>query len=135
MKQFRDTPYYITEEGKVFRHYPKTKTKYYAYWPDGKLRSTSMYVKEEKWNPVKASLRRDGYLVFNFKNVDGKKFLNISSHQMVAECYVDGWFEGAEVDHIDCNKQNNHYTNLQWCTPTYNRKKGNNVNYPLFVQI
>ena len=133
MKQFRNSRYWVTEDGKVFRHYPKIKSKYTTYHKNSnKLRATTFYSRDEKWNQLSPVLRRAGYLVFNFKDFNGKKFLNISVHQMVAEVYVPGYFEGAEVDHIDCNKLNNHYTNLQWCTPTYNRKKGNNPNYPLY---
>ena len=38
-------------------------------------------------------------------------------HRLVAEIYVPGYFEGAHVDHIDCNILNNHYTmcNVSWC--------------------
>ena len=135
MKQFRNSRYWVTEEGDVFRHTPKNKTKYSCYWPSGKLRATNYYVKEEKWRPVKPTLRKNGYLCFNLqcKSLD-TVYLNTSVHRMVAEVYCDGYFEGAHVDHIDCNKSNNHYTNLQWCTKEYNNTKGNKTNYPLFAQ-
>lgn len=37
-------------------------------------------------------------------------------HKLVAQAFVDGWFEGAVVNHIDGNKQNNVWANLEWCT-------------------
>lgn len=41
-------------------------------------------------------------------------------HRLVAKLFVDGWFDGAVVNHIDGNKQNNVCTNLEWCTKSYN---------------
>lgn len=37
-------------------------------------------------------------------------------HQLVARHFVAGYEPGLVVNHIDGNKQNNHYTNLQWTT-------------------
>lgn len=40
-----------------------------------------------------------------------------SVHRLVAEHFVDGYFDGAVVNHIDGNNRNNSYTNLEWtCT-------------------
>lgn len=41
---------------------------------------------------------------------------------MVAEAFVDGWFEGAEVNHKDLNKLNNKWDNLEWVTHSENQK-------------
>ena len=125
MKQFRDTPYYVTEDGKVFRHYPPYQ------WRNkiGHLKQN----KPEKYSLVKGNIKYNGYIHINISyNGYKRKYL---IHRIVAELYCSGYFEGAEVDHIDCNKLNNHPNNLQWCTKEYNRKKGNNPNYPLFAQI
>jgi hypothetical protein len=46
-------------------------------------------------------------------------------HRAVALVHVDGFFEGAVVDHIDNNPRNNHPTNLRWITTSengFNRK-------------
>lgn len=37
-------------------------------------------------------------------------------HLYVATAWVDGWFEGAEVDHIDYDRNNFHANNLRWVT-------------------
>lgn len=37
-------------------------------------------------------------------------------HRIVAKYFVDGWFDGAVVNHIDGNKHNNNYENLEWIT-------------------
>lgn len=44
-------------------------------------------------------------------------------HQLVAQAFVPGWFEGAVVNHKDANKLNNHYTNLEWVTQKENVNK------------
>ena len=38
--------------------------------------------------------------------------------------FVDGYFEGADVNHIDENKMNNSASNLEWCTRKYNINHG-----------
>ena len=43
-------------------------------------------------------------------------------HKLVAMLFVDGYFEGAVVNHIDGDKTNNVYTNLEWCTRSKNTK-------------
>jgi len=130
MKQFRGSRYYVTEEGEIFKYIPK-----YEYFRNGKLHDS----KPERWYKMKPSLNNKGYMNLNLQCpsilTDNKKSFNIEQHRMVAELYVDGWFEGAEVDHIDCNKQNNHPSNLQWCTKEYNVLKGNNPTYPLFSEV
>ena len=126
MKQFRDTPYYVTEDGKIFRYWPKRISKY----------SYTEIVREEKWKILKPQNAYGGYQIVSLYLGNGKKDRKILLvHRMVAEVWVPGYFEDAHVDHIDCNNQNNHYTNLQWCTKEYNNKKKNNPNYPLFAQI
>jgi len=49
---------------------------------------------------------RDG----SVRTVPGKSFL---VHRLVAQAFVGELYEGAQVDHIDGDHQNNHYTNLR----------------------
>lgn len=45
-----------------------------------------------------------------------------SVHRAVAEAYLGNPPEGCVVNHIDGNKGNNHYKNLEWCTQSENVK-------------
>ena len=59
-----------------------------------------------------------GHLIRYAVDLDiGRKIL----HRVIAENLVDGWFEGAYVDHIDRDPTNNHPSNLRWVTPSQNR--------------
>ena len=50
------------------------------------------------------------------------KAKQIGVHRLVAMMFVDGYDENLEVNHIDLNKENNAYTNLEWVTRAYNQK-------------
>lgn len=70
------------------------------------------------------------------KNYDTKKYhwvkicVNgntkcLKLHRCLLSTYnADGYFEGAEVNHINEIKTDNRLTNLEWCTPQYNHNYG-----------
>lgn len=91
----------------------------------GELRSVDRYVVDKngrkrfyKGQPIKPQTDTDGYLRITRKN----KVFPI--HRLVALHFVDGYFDGAVVNHKDENKQNNIWTNLEWCTKEYNNSYG-----------
>ena len=86
MKQYKNTPYYITENGEIFR--------------DGK--------------ELKTSLTNRGYKTCR-ASINGVR-KHIVIHRAVAELYVPNPNNLPQVDHIDTDKLNNHYTNLEWVT-------------------
>lgn len=51
------------------------------------------------------------------------KVIRKGVHQLVAQAFVPGWFDGAVVNHKDANKLNNYYTNLEWITQKENVNK------------
>lgn len=57
---------------------------------------------------------KDGYLmVALYKNKEHK---NYQLHRLVAEHYLPNLYNCTEVNHIDCDKTNNHVDNLEWVT-------------------
>lgn len=53
-----------------------------------------------------------GYYV-TFVNIKGK-VKRVMIHNVVAECWLGNKPAGMEIDHIDRNSRNNHYTNLRY---------------------
>lgn len=70
---------------------------------------------------LKACPINSGYLTVHLK-VDGKRYSRLI-HRLVAEAFLDGYFEGATVDHKDCDKHNNCVENLEWVTKSENIKR------------
>jgi DNA-binding XRE family transcriptional regulator len=64
-----------------------------------------------KW--LAGQISQHGYLVYHLKQDDGKTKVH-KVHRLVCKCWHSG--EKPTVNHIDGNKLNNHYTNLEWAT-------------------
>ena len=60
---------------------------------------------------------------------------NFMVHRLVAKAFVPGYFEGADVNHKDCNRQNNHADNLEWMTRRDNLKYNNGYTASAMEQI
>ena len=56
---------------------------------------------------------------------DGKQSFLV--HRLVADTFVDGYFVGAVVNHIDEDKHNNRADNLEWVTQQKNVNHGTGV--------
>jgi len=62
----------------------------------------------------------DGYLSVNLcKDGEQRRFY---IHRLVAFLFVDGYNDGLEVNHKDCNRQNNKFDNLEWVSHQDNIK-------------
>ena len=74
----------------------------------------------------------DGYCVVSatgHNSHGGKIYRTLQVHILVAHQFIDGWFEGAEVNHKDFNRANPNADNLEWVTHAdnvkYSHKAGN----------
>lgn len=83
---------------------------------NGKVRLCPERIKTQTETP-------DGYLAVKLSK-DGKD-VRRGVHTLVAEAFVPGRFDGAEVNHIDFDRKNNIPENLEWTT------HGDNVRYSI----
>lgn len=56
----------------------------------------------------------DGYMAVRLSKEAVRKEYKV--HTLVARAFLDGWFDGAEVNHKDFNRTNNSSGNLEWVT-------------------
>ena len=81
----------------------------------------------EVWSERKQGLLKKGkcgreyYRVVLNKNKE-KKYFDV--HRLVAISFIDNPFKKKCVNHIDENKTNNHYSNLEWVTHKENANHG-----------
>ena len=74
-------------------------------------------------NIRKARTNKFGYLQLNFSRNDGTgKSDTILVHRLIAMTFIPNPNDLPEVNHKDGNKQNNHVSNLEWCTYSENGK-------------
>lgn len=69
---------------------------------------------------IKPTLSKKGYL-----RVDLSYQKHLPVHKLVYETFIGKINKDLVIDHIDGNKINNHYTNLQQITSKENTRKGN----------
>lgn len=69
---------------------------------------------------LKPKTDKDGYFgVALFKN---GKHHHLRVHRLVAQAFLENPENLPIVNHKDLDVQNNHYSNLEWCTATHNTK-------------
>ena len=67
-------------------------------------------------------INKFGYLGVNLFENGKRKYFFV--HRLVAEHFVENKENYKEVNHIDENKLNNYFENLEWCTRKYNNNYG-----------
>jgi hypothetical protein len=86
MKRYKDTEYFVTEDGRVFRNGTERKT----------------------------HMSNKGYKIVSlWVNGVGTK---MNLHRIVGQLYVPNPENKCCINHKDGDKTNNHYTNLEWVT-------------------
>jgi len=66
---------------------------------------------------LKFDVRKGYHTVTFFKENAGKHF---DVHRLVGMAFIENPDNKKFIDHIDGNRQNNHWTNLRWCTSKEN---------------
>lgn len=105
LKQFRDSPYYISKEGYVYNLDKKIKLRF-----------------EKSGNYYRVQC--------NY-NLKGKHFL---VHRIVYECFLGSIPEDKEINHIDGNPHNNNINNLELVSHTENCKKARHNNLKVYSE-
>ena len=86
----------------------------YRVTEDGRLYSTI----QGRW--ILGAIGKNGYEMVSLRSKD--EVIKTYIHILVAKAFVEGYFVGATVNHIDGNKRNNHKSNLEWITKVDNVK-------------
>mgnify|MGYP000701055178 CR=1 FL=1 len=86
----------------------ETVKDYYYITTDGEVISTF----GDKKRTLATRYDRYGYLRVGLRLTTGEQ-KTIFIHTLVARAFVDGYESHVTVDHIDGDKENNHFSNLQ----------------------
>lgn len=90
-------------------------------------------IKSKKQSKIKLDFHhsRKGYYT-TFVRIGGRKpgakTIRVPIHKVVAECWLGDKPEGYEIDHIDRNTHNNHYSNLRYVTKSDQMKNRDHAN-------
>lgn len=76
-------------------------------------------VKNLRTNKTLVQSERGGYLRVSLRKNDKKYHRSI--HRLVGKAFIPNPENKPQINHIDCDKQNNHYKNLEWCTNSENQ--------------
>lgn len=86
--------------------------------PEGRCRNTNWQGK------IRELKNKEGnnYIIWELHNKSEEKVQQAARWIALTypELVQNEYFEGAEIDHIDGNRRNNHPSNLRWCTHTGN---------------
>lgn len=107
---------------------------YYQVSDKGNIRSMDRYVKGKnnsrcfhKGADRKLQVSHKGYFNIILQKEGKKKQYQV--HRLVAQAFIPNLENKPQVNHIDCNKQNNGVSNLEWATQQENmdHAKENNL--------
>ena len=97
--------YFISNLGKVYSNLGKGR----------RDRRTRVDLYEISPRPTKK-----GYLRVCMRNLENNKRVDKYIHRLVASHFIENPYDKKVVNHIDCDKSNNHITNLEWVTTLEN---------------
>ena len=88
-----------------------------------KVTSSEKYTRFTKGQVLKQFNDKNGYLRVSIR-IDSKQTKKYV-HRLVAQTFIKNPDNLPQVNHRDCNPQNNHVENLEFCTASYNQKYRN----------
>jgi len=110
--------YYISNYGNV-------------YCDLGKGCRRDKVIKHSKMYMIKPRLTKNGYARVYARNSKTNKRNDLYIHRLVAEYFLDNPENKKYVNHKDCIRNNNHFSNLEWCTAKENTKQTENLKHIL----
>lgn len=75
---------------------------------------------------LRARVDKKGYIHYALKK--NKIAKELKAHRLVAQTFIKNEDNKPQVNHIDGNKINNYYKNLEWCTNSENQKHSYVIN-------
>ncbi len=83
-------------------------------WPDYMISNLGRVYSIRRDIMLKTGLTNNGHYTVDLwmNNLRIRHYV----HRLVGEAFVDGWFEGAEINHKNGVKANNVFCNLEWVT-------------------
>ena len=85
-------------------------------------KSIAKYCDDTKSKLIKPQIRAKGY--YRVKIFTNGKLRHRYVHRLVGLTFIENPENKPCINHKDGNKQNNHYTNLEWCTNAENNEHG-----------
>lgn len=86
----------------------------YCIFDDGRVYSYKSF----KW--LRPDIDKNGYYKITLHYENSR--YRFSLHRLVAKYFIPNPFNLPQINHIDGNKGNNHWSNLEWCSALYNNK-------------
>lgn len=105
----------------------KHKEKDFEIWlpiknfPDFKISNWGRLYNKKTNRYLSGRPNTNGYWQVRLRNKDGYK--DVLIHRLVGEYFVPNLVMGTQINHKDQNKNNNRWSNLEWCDPK------DNINY------
>lgn len=90
------------------------------YVPHGRHKGHFTLIKSKILSQVISG--NGGYLSLGLLNNSENKRERPAIHQLVANAFLDNPDKLPQINHIDADRKNNHYKNLEWCTASHNLK-------------
>ena len=71
---------------------------------------------------MKPYITKAGYARVNLRYAKSRDYKSLLVHRLVAMNFISNPNKYQEINHKDCNRLNNHISNLEWCDRFYNIK-------------